>query len=74
MLLYSVHLKQEERLLVRIGRDGGVQNLELHGLVTLRIADEKWGRIRVVVENKDKRGIQLQVLLLILISILNIIS
>lgn len=56
----DVHLKQEERLLVRIGRDGGVQNLELHGLVTLRIADEKWGCIRVVLENNDKRGIQLQ--------------
>jgi hypothetical protein len=44
-----------------VGRDGGLQNFELHGLVTLRIADEKFGRIRVQLENKDTRGIQLQV-------------
>jgi hypothetical protein len=47
--------------MLRVGRDGGLQNFELHGLVTLRIADEKFGCIRVQVENKDTRGIQLQV-------------
>lgn len=55
-----VHLRQEERLNVRIGRDGGLQHFELHGLVTLHISDEKWGRIRVQLENRDTRGIQLQ--------------
>lgn len=30
------------------------------GLVTLHISDEKWGRIRVQLENRDSRGIQLQ--------------
>ncbi|CAK9803782.1 Coatomer subunit delta [Anthophora quadrimaculata] len=55
-----VHLRQEERLSVRIGRDGGLQHFELHGLVTLHISDEKWGRIRVQLENRDSRGIQLQ--------------
>ncbi|KOX73974.1 Coatomer subunit delta [Melipona quadrifasciata] len=55
-----VHLRQEERLNVRIGRDGGLQNFELLGLVTLHISDEKWGRIRVQLENRDSRGIQLQ--------------
>lgn len=53
-------MRQEERLNVRVGRDGGLQNFELHGLVTLHISDEKWGRIRVQVENRDIRGIQLQ--------------
>jgi hypothetical protein len=57
----SVHLRQEERLVLKVGRDGGLQNFELHGLVTLHIADEKLGRIRVQLENKDTRGIQLQV-------------
>ena len=47
--------------MLRVGRDGGLQNFELHGLVTLRISDEKLGRIRVQLENKDTRGIQLQV-------------
>lgn len=56
----DVHLRQEERLMLRVGRDGGLQNFELHGLVMLRISDEKLGRIRVQLENKDTRGIQLQ--------------
>ncbi|EEB13626.1 Coatomer subunit delta, putative [Pediculus humanus corporis] len=56
----DVHLRQEERLTLRVGRDGGIQSFELHGLVTLRISDEKWGRLRVQLENKDDRGIQLQ--------------
>ncbi|XP_035720393.1 coatomer subunit delta-like [Vespa mandarinia] len=55
-----IHLRQEERLNVRVGRDGGLQHFELHGLVTLHISDEKWGRIRVQLENSDSRGIQLQ--------------
>ncbi|XP_058805448.1 coatomer subunit delta [Phymastichus coffea] len=55
-----VHLKQEEKLNVRVSRDGGVKNFELHGLVTLNISDEKWGRIRVQLDNKDNRGMQLQ--------------
>lgn len=58
--MLRVHLRQEERLNVRIGRDGGLQHFELHGLVTLHISDEKWGRIRVQLENRDSRGIQLQ--------------
>lgn len=56
----EVHMRQEEKLMLRVGRDGGLQTFELHGLITLRISDEKWGRIRVVLENKDTRGIQLQ--------------
>lgn len=56
----SVHLRLEERVVVEVGRDGGVRNLEVHGFATLRISDEKFGRIRVSLENKDQRGIQLQ--------------
>lgn len=56
----DVHLRQEERLLLRVGRDGGLQSFELHGLITLRIVDEKFGRIRVQLENNDSHGIQLQ--------------
>jgi hypothetical protein len=53
-------LRLEEKLIIRMGRDGGVQQFELLGLVTLHIGDEKWGRIRVQLENKDSRGVQLQ--------------
>lgn len=57
---FRIHLRLEEKLVVEIGRDGGVRNLEVHGFASLRISDEKFGRIRVCLENKDQRGIQLQ--------------
>ncbi|XP_055594363.1 coatomer subunit delta [Uranotaenia lowii] len=56
----DVHLRMEDKITVRVGRDGGLQNFELSGLLTLRIADEKYGRIRVQLDNSDQRGIQLQ--------------
>ncbi|GJQ77792.1 copd [Trypoxylus dichotomus] len=56
----GVHLRLEEKMVVRMGRDGGVQLFELLGLITLHIGNEKWGRIRVQLENQDMRGVQLQ--------------
>lgn len=53
-------MKLEDKLVVRLGRDGGLQTFELSGLLTLRISDEKFGRIKVKLENADQRGIQLQ--------------
>lgn len=50
----------EDKIVVRIGRDGGLQAFELSGLLTLRISDEKYGRIKVQLTNADQRGIQLQ--------------
>ncbi|CAO2635300.1 Coatomer subunit delta [Lemmus lemmus] len=60
LLLYSVHMKIEEKITLTCGRDGGLQNMELHGMIMLRISDEKFGRIRLHVENEDKKGVQLQ--------------
>ncbi|KAF5296052.1 hypothetical protein FQA39_LY12674 [Lamprigera yunnana] len=56
----GVHLKQEEKLIIKMGRDGGVQQFELLGLITLHIGDEKWGRIRVQLKNQDQHSVQLQ--------------
>ncbi|XP_022912450.1 coatomer subunit delta [Onthophagus taurus] len=56
----GVHLRSEEKLVVRMGRDGGVQSFELLGLITLHIGNEQWGRIRVKLDNSDNRGVQLQ--------------
>lgn len=56
----DVHLRMEDKIVVRIGRDGGLQAFELSGLLTLRISDEKYGRIKVQLQNTDQRGIQLQ--------------
>ncbi|KAB0406101.1 hypothetical protein E2I00_019222 [Balaenoptera physalus] len=55
-----VHMKIEEKITLTCGRDGGLQNMELHGMIMLRISDDKFGRIRLHVENEDKKGVQLQ--------------
>ena len=31
---------------IKVGRDGGLQGLEVLGFLTLRVADETFGRIR----------------------------
>lgn len=43
------------------GRDGGLQSLELHGIIKLKINDEKMARAILNVINNDKKGIQMQV-------------
>uniref|UniRef100_A0A8D9AF55 Coatomer subunit delta n=1 Tax=Cacopsylla melanoneura TaxID=428564 RepID=A0A8D9AF55_9HEMI len=45
----SVHLRQEEQLIISVGRNGGIEAFELHGLLTLRISDEKYGKIKVLI-------------------------
>ena len=45
----SVQLRIEEKLNLSCGRDGGLHNLEVHGLLTLFITDETYGRVRVQV-------------------------
>lgn len=51
----------EEKITLTCGRDGGLQNMEIIGMITLRVSDEKNGRIRLYINNNDKRGVQLQV-------------
>ncbi|XP_050415443.1 coatomer subunit delta isoform X1 [Patella vulgata] len=56
----AVHLSIEEKISLSAGRDGGLNNLEVHGIIQLKINDEKFGRIQIGVLNKDKKGVQLQ--------------
>ncbi|MCJ8748611.1 hypothetical protein PDJAM_G00166800 [Pangasius djambal] len=56
----SVHLRIEEKITLTCGRDGGLQNMEILGMITLRVSDEKNGRIRLLINNNDKKGVQLQ--------------
>jgi len=56
----NVHLKVEERVILTAGRDGGLQNMEVHGITTLRVQDESCGMIRIQFKNDDSRGIQFQ--------------
>lgn len=57
-----MHLRVEEKITLTCGRDGGLQNMEVIGMITLRVSEEKNGRIRLNVSNNDKRGVQLQVM------------
>ena len=54
-------MRLEEKITVTAGRDGGLQNLEVHGIVTLRISDDNCSKIKIEVANNDRKGIQLQV-------------
>ncbi|KAK2191611.1 hypothetical protein NP493_50g04000 [Ridgeia piscesae] len=56
----SVHLRMEEKISLTAGRDGGLQNLEVHGFLMLRITDDTFGRVKIDVTNNDSKGIQIQ--------------
>ena len=59
----SVHVAVEEKISVTAGRDGGLQGLELHGMIKLSINDSKTGRVVLGIANNDKKGAQLQVIM-----------
>ena len=44
-----------------VGRDGGVKEMEVHGLMTLNITEEQYGKIKLQLDNQDKKGMQIQV-------------
>uniref|UniRef100_A0AAY4D3S8 Coatomer subunit delta n=1 Tax=Denticeps clupeoides TaxID=299321 RepID=A0AAY4D3S8_9TELE len=56
----SIHMRIEEKISLSCGRDGGLQNMEVLGMISLRVGDEKNGRIRLHVSNNDKKGAQMQ--------------
>lgn len=56
----SVHMKLEEKISLTCGRDGGLQNMEVLGMIVLRVSNEQSGRIRLHLSNEDKKGLQLQ--------------
>lgn len=61
MILFRVHISVDEKISLTAGRDGGLQNMEVRGLILLRISDAEYGRITIAVENDDQLGFQLQV-------------
>jgi len=56
----SVHLRVEEKISLVMNRDGGLQNLEVHGLMALRVAEDKFTKVKLRIDNNDKKGAQLQ--------------
>ena len=56
-----VHIKVDEKINMTCGKDGGVQNLEVLGVLSVRIGSEDDGKIRILVKNNDNRNLQIQV-------------
>ena len=54
-------VKVEEKINLTCGKDGGVQNLEVLGVLSVKIASEEEGKIRIAVRNGDNRNLQIQV-------------
>ena len=61
---YSIHLKVEEKVMLTAGRHGGLQNMEVRGIVMLRITDPNLSKISIPYENRDSKGFQMQVTIL----------
>lgn len=56
----SVHVKLEEKMTVVARRDGGLDNMEMMGMLTLRISDDTFGRIKLQLEGATNKLVQLQ--------------
>jgi len=56
----SVHTKLEEKMTVKARRDGGLENMEIKGMLTLRISDESFGRIKLQLKGPTNNLVQLQ--------------
>ena len=58
--MISVHIKLEEKLTVVARRDGGLETMEMHGQLTMRITDESFGRIKLQLKGHTNELVQLQ--------------
>lgn len=56
----SVHIHLEEKITLTALRDGGLQNLEIHGMVTLKVSDERMACVKLQIETKDENESVLQ--------------
>jgi coatomer subunit delta len=56
-----VHTKLDEKITLTCGKDGGVQNLEVLGMLSVRLATEDEGKVRIAIRNGDNRNLQIQV-------------
>ncbi|KAG7173256.1 coatomer subunit delta-like [Homarus americanus] len=55
-----IHIVMSEDIVVHAGRDGGLQNMEVQGILKLRITESEHGFIKVQVDNTDTRPVQVQ--------------
>ena len=57
----SVHLKMSEKMSLTAGRDGGLQSMEVLGMIMLRITEPEVAKIRIAMDNREERSVQFQV-------------
>lgn len=56
----NVNIKVDEKISLTCGKDGGVQNLEVLGVLYVNIATEDDARIKIGLKNNDSRNLQMQ--------------
>lgn len=56
----SIHLKVEEKIMLTAGRHGGLQNMEIRGIVLLRITDPSLSKISIAYDCPNTKGFQMQ--------------
>lgn len=56
----SVHVRVDEKMNLTCGKDGGVQSLEVLGVLYVNIATEEDAKIKIALTNNDSRNLQLQ--------------
>lgn len=56
----GVNIRVDEKINLTCGKDGGVQNLEVLGVLYCNITSEDEGRIKIALQNSDSRNLQLQ--------------
>jgi hypothetical protein len=57
-ILYSVHINIEESVSVTANKDGGLEQMEVKGVLTLKISDPSNARISLAVKANDDPSIQ----------------
>ena len=56
-----MHIRVDEKISLKAGKDGGLQEMEVRGMILLRISDAEYANIAIAVENNDTRGFRFQV-------------
>lgn len=53
-------MKVSEKMSAMAGRDGGLDSLEILGMIQLRITDQAFGCLRIAIDKDPQHGVQLQ--------------
>ncbi|KAK5969001.1 Coatomer subunit delta, partial [Trichostrongylus colubriformis] len=57
----AVHVRTEEKMVATVSRDGGLQGVEILGVVSLSVSSPEYNTVGVQMHNKAPAGAQLQV-------------